>query len=50
MGSAHEVEYQMLLARDLGYITEEIYKTMNDEVMEIQRMLSALIQKVNQAV
>jgi four helix bundle protein len=46
MGSAHEVEYQMLLARDLGFITEEIYTTLNDEVMEIQSMLSTLILKV----
>ena len=48
MGSAHEVEYQMLLARDLGFFTEEIYTSLHDEVMEIQRMLSTLIQKVNQ--
>ena len=48
MGSAHEVEYQMLLARDLGFITEEIYTILHDEIIEIQRMLSTLIQKVNQ--
>ena len=45
-GSASEVEYHILLARDLGYIDEVSYGTTNNKVTEINRMLSAFIQKL----
>ena len=43
MGSAKELEYQLLLSRDLGYIQEGDYARLTTEVGEIERMLSALI-------
>jgi len=46
LGSAFEVEYEMLLARDLGYIGEEIAGRIQKEIEEVKRMLTALIQTV----
>ena len=40
-GSASEVEYQLLLAKDLGYLPENKYKALSAEVIEIRRMLLA---------
>ena len=43
MGSAKELEYQLLLSKDLGYISEQTFAQLSTEVGEVQRMLSALI-------
>jgi len=45
MGSASESEYQLLLSRDLNYIDDKIFYQMNDNVTEIKRMLTSLINK-----
>jgi four helix bundle protein len=44
LGSAAELEYQLLLARDLKYIPEAAYNHLVTSVMEIKRMLTAFIQ------
>jgi four helix bundle protein len=46
MGSASEVEYQLLLARDLTYLPPEVYESLSMEVTEVKRMLTGLIQKL----
>ena len=46
MGSASETEYHLLLAHDLGFLTDEIYKELNQKINEIKRMLSSLITKI----
>ena len=38
-GSASELEYQLILAHDLGYIGDEIYPDLNSDINEIKRML-----------
>ena len=38
-GSASEVEYQILLALDLGYISKLIYDKLNEKIVEIKKML-----------
>lgn len=43
-GSAHEAEYQLLLAHDLGFLSTEIHKQLEKDATEIKRMLSGLIQ------
>ena len=43
MGSANELEYHFLLARDLGYLRADEYRKLNSEVCEVKRMLSSLI-------
>ena len=49
MGSAVELEYFLLLARDLALISSESYASVNDQTVEVQRMLGALIRKVEAA-
>lgn len=46
LGSAYEVETQLLISRNLNYITEEQYKNLLDDLQNIERQISALIYKV----
>jgi four helix bundle protein len=46
MGSASELEYQLLLANDLNYLPPNAYKTTNNELIQINRMLNTYIQKL----
>ena len=46
MGSASELEYHVLLARDLEFLKEADYSELNGKILEIKRMLSALIIKL----
>ena len=39
IGSSSEVEYQLLLAKDLGYIKEDLYNTLTEEVVSVRRMI-----------
>ena len=48
MGSASELEYLFLLARDLGFIDEVKYNTLIYQVIEIKKMLGSLITKLKQ--
>jgi four helix bundle protein len=41
-GSASELEYHFLLARDLGYLSESDYPKLDASVVEIKRMLASL--------
>lgn len=43
MGSASELEYHLLLARDLGYLGKESYEKLAGGTQEVKRMLSRLI-------
>ena len=46
MGSASELEYMLLLARDLGYVRAADYQTMQSDLVEIRKMLNAFIQRL----
>jgi four helix bundle protein len=46
MGSSSELEYLLLLAHDLGYLPESNYQKMNNDLIEIRKMLNAFIQKL----
>ncbi|OGO70879.1 MAG: four helix bundle protein [Chloroflexi bacterium RBG_19FT_COMBO_62_14] len=46
MGSTLELEYHLLLAKDLGYLTEEKDVQLRAMVHELKSMLSTLIRKV----
>jgi len=39
-GSASELDYQLILEHDLGYVGDEIYPDLNSEINEIKRMLN----------
>lgn len=45
-GSASELEYHLLLARDLRVLDKAKFKKLDSDVVEIQRMLTALVQRV----
>ncbi len=46
MGSASEMEYELLLARDLGYLEGTDYKGLQMSVTEVEKMLGSLLRKV----
>jgi four helix bundle protein len=44
MGSATELEYHLLLAHDLSFISDLEYTSLAEDVSEVKRMLTAFIQ------
>ena len=46
LGSASELEYHILLARDLGYLKEEDYPDLFSNLTEVKRMLTPFIKKL----
>lgn len=46
MGSASELECQLVIARDLGYLAEKLHQELDARVTEVKRMLASLIQPV----
>jgi four helix bundle protein len=47
MGSASEVEYQILLSHDLGYMNSEAFGNLIAAIQEVKKMLSSYIVKIN---
>jgi S23 ribosomal protein. len=45
-GSASETEYHLLLAKDLGFLSAGDFQIGEQKVIEVQRMLTALVQRV----
>ena len=43
MGSASELEYQLLLSKDLSYLSEAQYRALNSQIVELKKMLSRFI-------
>jgi four helix bundle protein len=46
MGSASELEYQLLLARDLRMIEDGLYECLSNGVSEVKRMTAGLIRRL----
>jgi four helix bundle protein len=46
MGSASELEYHLLLARDLELLKSIDYERLESEVTEVKRMLASFIRKL----
>ncbi len=46
MGSANEVEYQLMLGRDLELVVPAAHAPLERQCVEIKRMLSSLLQKL----
>ena len=42
-GSASELEYQLLLAHDLGFITPDDHARLSADAVEVKRMLSSFM-------
>jgi four helix bundle protein len=45
-GSASELEYHFLLARDLQFLNGDEFKDLEGKVLEVQRMLASLVQRL----
>ena len=44
-GSCSEIETQLIISHRLGYISDEDFSSLSDEVIEIQKIIYKLIQK-----
>ena len=47
LGSASELETQLIISKDLGYLLIEDFQKLINQIEEIIRMLSALIKSAN---
>ena len=45
-GSASELDYHFLLARDLRFLEEMDYRRLASELLQLRKMLTSLLQKV----
>jgi four helix bundle protein len=45
-GSASELEYHFVLARDLQLLGKDEFKNLEGKVLEVQRMLASLVQRL----
>jgi four helix bundle protein len=48
-GSASETEYQLLLARDLGYLEDGLHQQLDTQINEVKRMLNSFVQRLSRA-
>jgi len=46
MGSASELEYHLVLARDLKILSMDAHESLDQRVTEVKRMLASFIQKL----
>ena len=46
-GSASELDYHLILVRDLRLLNEDKYSSLYEKLFEIKKMLSSLIRKVS---
>ena len=48
IGSCSEVEYQILLAKDLGYLPREVFTLLTEEVISVRKMIINFQKKIEQ--
>ena len=48
LGSAYEVETQLLIANKIGYIDKEKYNELNNGIIDIEKQLAGLIRSLRQ--
>jgi four helix bundle protein len=46
MGSASELDHHLLLCRDLGFLHDEDYKRTSRNLIEVRKMLGALLDSI----
>ena len=46
LGSCNELEYDLLLARDLRFVPLEVHAVLQRQIEEVRRMLSRLVQSL----
>lgn len=45
--AAHDLEYNLLLSRDLGLLRTELHDELNADVVEVRKMISGLVKKMS---
>lgn len=50
LGSANELDYHLMLARDLGFLSVSNYDGLASELREVRRMLASLMDRLAAAV
>lgn len=48
LGSAFEVETQLLIAKNVGYVSEGLFMSLMENVSEIERQIQGLIASIRQ--
>ena len=48
LGSAFEVETQLLIAKNVGYVSEDLFVSLIENVSEIERQIQGLIASIRQ--
>ncbi len=46
MGSASELEYHLILAKDLEYLSPQLYNSLNDDLIKLKKRLNVFIKKL----
>jgi len=49
LGSAAELEYQVMLARDLGYLSPQEWSALAGRITQIRKMLTAFIKTIDRS-
>ncbi len=44
--AGHELEYIVLLCRDLGFLAEDIHACLTAEIIEVRKMISGLLKRL----
>ncbi len=50
MGSANELEYHLLLARDLGYLSQAKWSELAELTVEVKRMVASFLKALRPAI
>ena len=48
LGSAFEIDYQLLLSKDLGYLNSTVYENLSERIDKVKRQLASLLKKVRE--
>ena len=46
MGSSSELEYELILAHELGYLSDKEFNMIHRDLVTVRKMLNAFIQKI----
>jgi four helix bundle protein len=47
--AGHDLEYNLLLSRDLGFLEGPVHDELNAEVLEVRKMISGLVKRISTA-
>jgi len=50
MGSASELDYQLVVCRDLGYLKKDDFQRTSKNLIEVRKMLTSFLAKIEEQV